>query len=177
MPSGLLAGKSACCYRLDYKQLIYLFDLQWRLPEMETLSPTRTEDENGFRGFPKTSQWLWPDDCAHPVSASRSSLVASVLRLAELRSLSRISRVATFPDVLDGEARGAIAFSARGPLQADQAGRAQGHRRRIQIALSSRVIAILNGRAKAQQPINCVMAGPVPAIHVFIISSVSRLDV
>jgi len=27
---------------------------------METLSPTRTEDENGFRGFPQTSQWLWP---------------------------------------------------------------------------------------------------------------------
>src|SRR5262245_21313322 len=129
---------------------------------METLSPTRTEDENGFRGFPSTSHWLRPDDCAHPVSASRSSLVASVLRLAELRSLSRISRVAAFPHVLDGEARGATPFSARGALQTDQAGRAQGHRRRIQIALSSRAIAICHGRAKAQ-PIDTVMDGLVPA--------------
>jgi hypothetical protein len=32
------------------------------------------------------------------------SLAASVLRLAELRSLSRISRAASFSDVLDGEA-------------------------------------------------------------------------
>jgi uncharacterized protein Usg len=46
---------------------------------METLSPIR-RGRNGFRGFPQTSQWLWPDDRAHSVSASRSSLAAAVLR-------------------------------------------------------------------------------------------------
>jgi hypothetical protein len=33
---GLLAGEEVCCYRLDFKQLVYLFGLQWRVPEMET---------------------------------------------------------------------------------------------------------------------------------------------
>jgi len=26
---GLLADDDACCYRLDFKQLVYLFGLQW----------------------------------------------------------------------------------------------------------------------------------------------------
>ncbi len=34
--AGLLAGDEACCYRLDFKQLVYLFGLQWSSPEMET---------------------------------------------------------------------------------------------------------------------------------------------
>src|SRR5262245_63626848 len=83
--AGLLAERHACCYRLDFKQLVYLFGLQWRVPETETWSPTRHGGRNGFRGFPQTSQWLWPDDRAHPVSPSRSSLAAAVLCLAELR--------------------------------------------------------------------------------------------
>ncbi|MGA6996379.1 MAG: hypothetical protein WBZ22_09025, partial [Pseudolabrys sp.] len=29
MPSGLLAGRFLCCYCLDFKQLVYLFRLQW----------------------------------------------------------------------------------------------------------------------------------------------------
>ncbi len=32
----LLAGEEVCCYRLDFKQLVYLFGLQWRVPETET---------------------------------------------------------------------------------------------------------------------------------------------
>jgi hypothetical protein len=34
--AGLLAGEEVCCYRLDFKQLVYLFGLQWRVPETET---------------------------------------------------------------------------------------------------------------------------------------------
>jgi hypothetical protein len=33
---GLLAEQDACCYRLDFKQVVYLFGLQWSSPEMET---------------------------------------------------------------------------------------------------------------------------------------------
>ena len=33
---GLLAGEEVCCYRLDFKQLVYLFGLQWTVPETET---------------------------------------------------------------------------------------------------------------------------------------------
>jgi len=33
---GLLADDHACCYRLDFKQLVYLFGLQWWVPETET---------------------------------------------------------------------------------------------------------------------------------------------
>jgi hypothetical protein len=51
MPSGLLAGRFLCCYCLDFKQLVYLFGLQWIAPEMETLSPIR-RGRNGFNGFP-----------------------------------------------------------------------------------------------------------------------------
>jgi uncharacterized protein Usg len=53
MSPGLLADDRACCYRLDFKQLVYLFGLQWSLPEMETLSPTRTEDEMVSEDFRK----------------------------------------------------------------------------------------------------------------------------
>jgi len=34
--AGLLAEEEACCYGLDFKQLVYLFGLQWRVPETET---------------------------------------------------------------------------------------------------------------------------------------------
>jgi uncharacterized protein Usg len=50
---GLLAGPDACCYRLDFKHLVYLFGLQWSSPEMETLSPTHTEDEMVSEDFRK----------------------------------------------------------------------------------------------------------------------------
>lgn len=50
---GLLAGHDVCCYRLDFKQVVYLFGLQWSLPEMETLSPTRMEDEMVSEDFRK----------------------------------------------------------------------------------------------------------------------------
>jgi uncharacterized protein Usg len=50
---GLLAGQNACCYRLDFKQLVYHFGLQWSSPERETLSPTRTEDEMVSEDFRK----------------------------------------------------------------------------------------------------------------------------
>jgi uncharacterized protein Usg len=53
LQSGLLAEREACCYRLDFKQLVYLSGLQWWSPEMETLSPTRTEDEMVSEDFRK----------------------------------------------------------------------------------------------------------------------------
>ena len=85
--------------------------------------------------FRKAGQWLWPDDRAHPVSASRSSLAAAVLRLAGLRSVPRISRTAALSGVLAGKAGRAAAFGAGGALQADQAGGTQGDQRRIPTAL------------------------------------------
>jgi hypothetical protein len=43
----LLAGSDGCCYRLDFTQLVYLFGLQWEVPETETRHPT----DGGFDGF------------------------------------------------------------------------------------------------------------------------------
>jgi hypothetical protein len=60
---------------------------------------------------------------------------AAILRLAELRSVSRISRAAAISGFLDGEARGPAAFGARRALQADQASGAQSGGRRIPAAL------------------------------------------
>jgi uncharacterized protein Usg len=51
--AGLLAARCACCYRFDFKQVVYLFGLQWRTPETETCSPTRTEDEMVSEDFRK----------------------------------------------------------------------------------------------------------------------------
>src|SRR5690349_22995965 len=79
--AGLLAGREACCYRLDFKQLVYLFGLQWRQPEMETSVRVADGGRHGFRGFPQAGQWLRPYHRAHPVSASRPSLVAPVVCL------------------------------------------------------------------------------------------------
>ena len=53
LPPGLLAGRRACCYRLDFKQLVYLFGLQWSAPETETSSPTQTEDDMVSEDFRK----------------------------------------------------------------------------------------------------------------------------
>src|SRR5262245_28642638 len=90
---------------------------------------------DGFGGFSQTGSWLRPDDRAHSISAARSSLAAAVLYLAELRSVPRISRAAPLSGLLAGEARGAAAFRARGTLQTDQAGGAQGDRWGIPAAL------------------------------------------
>jgi uncharacterized protein Usg len=53
MPSGLLAGEFYAASALALKQGVYLFGLQWRLPEMETLSPIRREDEMVSEDFRK----------------------------------------------------------------------------------------------------------------------------
>ena len=53
MPSGLLAGRFLCCYCLDFKQLVYLFGLQWVAPETETSVRLETEDEMVSEDFRK----------------------------------------------------------------------------------------------------------------------------
>jgi hypothetical protein len=50
-------------------------------------------------------------------------------------SLTRISRVAAFSDILDEEAGWSAAFRPRRALQADQTSGAQGDRRRIPTTL------------------------------------------
>ena len=46
---------------------------------------------DGILRLRKAGHWLWPDDCSNSVPASRSSLVAAVLHLAELRPVSEFS--------------------------------------------------------------------------------------
>src|SRR6478752_3109273 len=120
-PPGLLAGSQDFIACLP--------------PGLENCVRIKNGARNGFRRFPQPGPWLRPDDRAHSVSASRSSLAAAILRLAELRSLSRISRTAPLSGFLAGEAGGAAAFGASGALQADQAGRTQADRRGIPAAL------------------------------------------
>src|SRR6185437_11557480 len=90
---------------------------------------------DGVQGFRQAGQRLRPYHRAHPVSASRSSLAAAVLCLAGLRSVPRISRTAPLFGVLAREVGRPAAFGAGGTLQADQAGRTQGDRRRVPAAL------------------------------------------
>ena len=61
-PPGLLAGSQDCIACLP--------------PGLENCVRIKNGAPNGFRRFPQPSPWLWPDDRAHPVSASRSSLAA-----------------------------------------------------------------------------------------------------
>src|SRR5690242_4052212 len=74
-----------------------------------------------FRRLPETGAGIRADDGRDPLSAAGSSLAATDLCLAELRSISSISGVAGFPAILAGEAGRPAVFCSRGPLQADQA--------------------------------------------------------
>src|SRR5882757_10828228 len=89
-----------------------------------------------FRRFPETGAGLRADDGANSLSVAGSSLAAADLRLAELRSVSEISRAQGLFGVLAGEARWPLVFGHGGAFQADQAGRAARRGWRVQAALS-----------------------------------------
>src|SRR5580692_2027450 len=82
-----------------------------------------------FRGLPETSAGLRADDGGNPLSDAGSSLAATDLRLAELRSVSEISGVAGLSSVLADQARRTALRGPRRALQADQARRTARRRR------------------------------------------------
>src|SRR6266508_2071400 len=73
-----------------------------------------------FRRFPEAGAGLRADDGANSVSDAGSSLAAADIRLAELRSVSEVSRAQGFPRLLAGRARGSAVLRHRGAFQADQ---------------------------------------------------------
>src|SRR6201998_3974860 len=89
-----------------------------------------------FRRFPEAGSRLWADDGADPVSDAGSSLVAADLCLAELRSVSEISRADGLSALLAAKTRRSVVLGHRCAFQADQAGRTARHRRRVPFALS-----------------------------------------
>src|SRR4051812_24193720 len=93
-----------------------------------------------FRRFPETGLGLWADDGANPVSVAGSSLAATELCLAELRSVPEIPGAERLPGVLAGTARWTAVFGHGGAFQADQAGRTARRGRRVQAALSARSV-------------------------------------
>ena len=74
------------------------------------------------RRLPQAGRRFWPHNRTHPVSASRSSMAATVLRVAApARPVSEISRAATLSRVLAGEAGRPAALGPGRALQVDQA--------------------------------------------------------
>src|SRR5882724_11606078 len=100
-------------------------------------------DTAGFERLQTTTGWLRADHRANPVPSPRPPMAAADLRLAELRSVPEISRVAALPGLLGREARRAAALGDGRPLPADQAGRAQGDRRRVQAELIFVIVAVV----------------------------------
>src|SRR6266702_6148970 len=88
-----------------------------------------------FGRFPEAGLGLRADDGANSVSDAGSSLAATNLCLAELRSVSEISGAQGFPRLLAGKAGGAAVLGHRGAFQADQARRTPRRRRRLSAAL------------------------------------------
>src|SRR5882724_7910451 len=94
-----------------------------------------TGGPNGQRRLPAPDSRLWAHHRAHLLPASRSSLVASVLRLARIRSLSEIPRIAAFSEFLAVETRRTPPFGHGGSLETHQTGRTARRRRRVPPAL------------------------------------------
>src|SRR5437588_6046529 len=88
-----------------------------------------------FRRFPEAGVGLRADDGPNSLSDAGSSLAATNLCLAELRSVSEIPGAKRFPRLLAGKAGGAAVFGHRGAFQADQARRTPRRRRRVSAAL------------------------------------------
>src|SRR5438132_8247598 len=88
-----------------------------------------------FRRFPEAGAGLRADDGANSLSDAGSSITAANLRLAELRSVPKISGVEGFPRLLGGKARRTAVLRHRGAFPADQAGRIARRRWRVQAAL------------------------------------------
>src|SRR5271166_4807059 len=88
-----------------------------------------------FRGFPETGAGLRADDGADSLSNAGSSFIATDLCLAELRSVSEFPGAEGLSRLLAAEARRSAVRRHRGALQAYQASRTAGRRRRIPAAL------------------------------------------
>src|ERR1700730_2528907 len=89
-----------------------------------------------FRRFPEAANGLRADDGANSVSDAGSSLAASDLCLAELRSVSEIPGTAGLPLVLAAKAGRAAVLGDGGAFQAGQAGRTPRRRRLLPAALT-----------------------------------------
>src|SRR3974390_2132865 len=89
-----------------------------------------------FRGFPETGAGLRSDDGADPVSDAGSSLAVADFCLAELRSVSEISRADGLSAFLAAKTRRSLVLGHGRPFQADQTGRTARHRRRVPPALT-----------------------------------------
>src|SRR5580700_695057 len=89
----------------------------------------------GFRRLSEAGAGLRADDGANSVSHAGSSLAASDLRLAELRSVSELPGAEGFSRILAGETRGPAVRGDRRAFEADQARRTARRRRRVQAAL------------------------------------------
>src|ERR1700744_2420950 len=128
-----------------------------------------------FRRLPETSAGLWTDDGADPVSVAGSSLAASDLRLAELRSVSEISGAEGLSRVLAGKAGRAVVLGDRGAFQADQAGRIARGGRRVQVALALQLKGFgsgWGGQSEACPPTNAMPGlvgtaqAPLPTLRI-----------
>src|SRR6476660_651396 len=96
-------------------------------------------DNQGIRleGLQEADRRLWADDRANSLPPAGSPVAAPDLRLAELRLVPEISRVAALPGVLGREAGRADAFGDGRAFAADQAGRVESDRRRVPAELIS----------------------------------------
>src|SRR5580692_364613 len=120
-----------------------------RLAMEERVSEHPTSGTEGNDGFPRlgiqrlsrTARRLRTDDGEHPVPAAGPPLAPAELCLAELRPVPGIPETEQVPQLLAREARRAAALGNRGACAADQAGGDPRHRRRVQAALITRVIA------------------------------------
>src|SRR5262245_11303712 len=90
-----------------------------------------------FRRFQETAIGLWADDGANSVSDAGSSLAASDLHLAELRSVSEIPGANGFPRLLAAEARRSPLLGDGGAFQTDQARGAARGGRGVQVELTA----------------------------------------
>src|SRR5580704_10671708 len=89
-----------------------------------------------FTRLSPAARRLWPDHGQYPLPAAGSSLAATDLCLAGLRSLPELSGAQQIPQFLAGKARGSAALGDGGACAADQARGNPRHRRRVPAALS-----------------------------------------
>src|SRR5689334_21561993 len=88
-----------------------------------------------FRRLPETGAGLRSDDGADSLSDAGSPVAAADIRLAELRSLSKISCAARLSRVLAGKARRTAVLRHRRAFAADQASRAANRERGVSAPL------------------------------------------
>src|SRR5262245_9263484 len=98
---------------------------QLRAREFESPPPG---GPNGQRRLPPPARRLRAHHRTHLLPAARSSLAAPVLRLAGIRPLPEIPRIAALSRILEEVARRRAAFGDGGAFGTDQTGRIARHR-------------------------------------------------